>query len=237
MADRGARRRWEDGALDGAGTVGQRQPGHLLALLGLANAEGGDHASDRHDGVVLLSGESSDVKGGKLLRNAQRVLLDVVRHDVEAEVGELVGGNPLRRPLDSRGVTAEHLGQIVLQVGEVRRIAIGRAQQLAGAGVDVLDERQLGARSSGEGERAEANDHLQFATIDLLRFHAAQEVQQAGKGAEDGPHLQDVAYRLGAQSTNGRGGHADRATDRSRTDGREQLERIGVHNGLLKESK
>jgi hypothetical protein len=94
----------------------------------------------------------------------------------------------------------------------------------------VLDERQLGARSAGEGARAEANEHLQFATIDLLSFHAAQEVQQAGEGAEDSPHLQDLPYRLGAQSANGGEGHADRATDRSRTSGRDQLECIGVDN-------
>jgi hypothetical protein len=52
------------------------------------------------------------------------MLLHVVRHDVKPEVGELVGGNPLGRPLDGSCVTAEHLGQFVLQVGEVGRIAI-----------------------------------------------------------------------------------------------------------------
>jgi hypothetical protein len=77
----------------------------------------------------------------------------------------------------------------------------------------VLEKRQLGARSAGEGKRTEANQYLQFATIDLLRFHSAHEVRQTREGAEDGPNLQDVPHRLGAESANGGQRHADRAAD------------------------
>ena len=47
-----------------------------------------------------------------------------------------------------------------------------------------------------------------------------------------GPKTARICYRLGAQSANGGEGHADRATDRRRAAGREQLERIGVDDGV-----
>ncbi len=77
--------------------------------------------------------------------DAQRVLLDVAWDDVEAEMRELIRGDPLRRPLDDVRVRGEQVRQLVLERGNITRVAICCTQQLSRAGVDVLDDRQLGA--------------------------------------------------------------------------------------------
>jgi len=65
------------------------------------------------DSTVLcgcpLSSAMSVVENSSAMRNA---FCWTARHDVEAEVGELVGGHNLRRPLHDADVVADQLGQL-----------------------------------------------------------------------------------------------------------------------------
>ena len=127
---------------------------------------------------------------------------------VEPQVGQLVRGDHLGRPLGGTDVLDGARSELVLECPDAGRVGVAEAQHVGGGRVVLLGRHQLRAPQTGESERAELDQQQQVVPAHTAAIDLAAEVEQALVPAERGAHGQDVLGGLRTEPANRRERHA-----------------------------